>query len=87
MTNVTFAMLFGHPTLLTTEGGDTALLQWVEGDSFQISVQGLPVPCFVLSSGHIGGRVYFQRDSSSQGKVVSLTVPGIAYGHVYNKDS
>ena len=85
MTNITFGMPFGHPTLFTGEGGDTAFLEWHKDDSFQISLRGLSVPCFVLHSGHIGAWVYFQRDSTH--KIVSLTVPGIAYGHVYMKNN
>ena len=70
--------------MFTTEGGETALLEWREKDSFQISLRGLPVPCSILSSGHIGAWVYFSRDDAS-GKVASLSVPAIAYKQVYKK--
>ncbi len=81
--NVTLQTFGGHPALFTTEGGDSALLEWRDKDSFQISLRGIPAPCFVLSTGHIGAWVHFHR--TILGKVDSLTVPGIAYGHVYQK--
>ena len=83
--NITFAMLFGHPTLLTREGGDMGLLEWREEDSFQVTVRGFPVPCFVLHSGHIGLWIHFQRDST--GKVMTLTAPGISYGVVWERQT
>lgn len=79
--NVTLVTIGGHPSLFTTEGGDTALLEWREKDAFQITLRGFPAPCFVFSSGHIGAWVYFHRNLL--GRVTSLTVPGIAYGHIY----
>lgn len=81
--NITFAMPYGHPALFTDEGGDMALLEWREKDSFQITVRGFPVPCFVLHSGHIGAWIHFQRDNS--GKVATLTAPGISYGVTWEK--
>lgn len=83
MANITLGSFAGHPALFTSEGGSTGLLEWREKDSFQISLRGIPTPCFVLSSGHIGAWVYFHR--KLVGKVDSLTVPGIAYGQVYKR--
>ena len=82
--NITLKNVGSYQALYTTEGGETALLEWREKDSFQITLRGIPVPCAVLSSGHIGAWVYFKRNLL--GSVISLTVPGIAYEQVYIKD-
>ena len=83
--NITFAMQFGHPALFALEGGNRVLLEWRVKDSFQITVRGFPVPCFVLNSGQIGAWIHFQRDS--EGKVATLTAPGISYGVVWEKQT
>lgn len=85
LVNITSAMPFGHPALITQEGGATGLLEWRENDSFQVTVRGLPVPCFVLSTGHIGLWIHFQRDST--GKVTTLEAPGMAYGVVWERQT
>ena len=76
-------MQFGHPALFIAEAGEKLLLEWREKDSFQVTVRGLPVPCFVQSTGRIGAWIHFQRDT--QGHVVSLTAPGMVYGVVWEK--
>ncbi len=74
----------GHTILAASERGLVLILDWTEDDSFQLSVQGIPVPCYILGSGTVGERVYFQRQGA---KVASLTVPGLEYGRVYKKQA
>ena len=76
--------MFGHKTLIASEGAYEAIMEWTGEDSFQLSVQGMAVPCYTLHSGRVGARVYFQRSGS---KVISLSLPGLAYGAVYEKQS
>lgn len=83
--NITFTTPFGHPALFTVKGGVMAMLEWRETDSFQITVRGFPVPCYVLHSGRIGTWVHFQRNSN--GKVISFTTPGMSYGEVWVKQT
>lgn len=60
------------------------IMDWVEGEEFQLSVQGLTVPCPILGAGWIGERVYFQHSGS---EVTGLSVPGLSYGMVFKKIS
>ena len=83
--NISFAMPFGHPALFTMEGGEMGLLEWREKDSFQVTVRGFPVPCFVLQSQHIGAWIHFQRDNT--GKIMTLQAPGISYGVVWERQT
>ena len=80
--NVTLAKAHGHQFLMGQEGDYVMIMEWTGGDSFQLSVQGIPVPCSLLGSGYVGERVYFQREGS---KIISLTIPGLEYGLVYKK--
>ena len=63
--------------------GYSGVLRWQEEDSFQISPINTVVDCASLSTGYLGEWVYFQR--GSDGKVVSLTIPGLHYELVYYK--
>lgn len=58
------------------------LLEYQDGDTFKLTLRGLPTPC---ESREIGGLqyIYFQRDEL--GKVVSLTGPGLCWNCVYEK--
>lgn len=86
--NITFGSIAGHQALWGYLGQGaqsiTVILEWTEGDSFQLTTQGIPVPCFVNGGGEIGERVYFER--SGGGKVTGLTVPGLTYGTFFKKE-
>ena len=74
----------GHKALISQLGPVSLVLQWLEGDSFQLTTQGLPVFCGLLGGGIDGEYVYFQRSDS---KVVGLTIPGLIYGTYFRKTS
>ena len=78
--------IYGGPILTAEENGAQIYLHWDHDDSFQASLEGAPGPvsCYSLHDGHIGQRVYFQRE---EGAVVSFTLPGTVYGKVYKKTS
>lgn len=84
--NITFAGVYNVLALSTDESGYPALLEWIKDDSFQATVHGYPgsISCYALHAGHIGQRIYFQRQS---GEIASLTMPGTVYGKVYMKTS
>lgn len=85
--NITFAGVYNVLVLSTNESGIPAVLEWIKDDSFQETLQGYPgtFSCHTAHAGHIGQRIYFQRDGS--GAIVSLTMPGTVYGKVYMKTS
>ncbi len=71
---------------MVTGSGQPAYLEWRGDDSFQVSLDGHSgvISCYILHDGHIGERVYFQREGSA---IVSLTRPGSVYGKVYKRNS
>lgn len=84
--NVSLQIFKSHPVLFIIKSNSTALLEWHDKDTFQVADSViLPehLPCSTLSSGYIGAWVYFERDSG--GKVVSLTLPGLTYGVLYER--
>ena len=83
MVNISLVKFAGKQYLVANERGISVILEWTAVDTFQISVQGFPVECYILGSGTVGERVYFQRNSATQ--VISMTVPGLEYGVVYKK--
>ncbi len=84
--NVTLGEVTGHKALLAfieSDGLTTKLLcQWIEGDKFQLTTQGLAVPCFFLSDGTREEYMEFQRSGS---EVVGLAIPGLIYGVEFKK--
>ncbi len=85
--NITLGEVSGHKALLGVieipGGGTTELVsQWIEGDKFQLTTQGLAVPCGVLSGGTSEEYVQFQRSGS---EVVAFTIPGLIYGVEFKK--
>ena len=60
------------------------LMEWVEGDVFTLSAQGLEISCGILSNGQFGEHVIFQRSDS---EVTGLTIPGLVYGLVFRKSA
>lgn len=75
----------GHTALLVEESPlpYKVILEWVEVDKFQLSAQGVTLPCGYLGAGDLGERVYFQRGTN--GVVTSATIPGLTYGTVFMK--
>lgn len=81
--NITLGEVQGHQALLVLAPGVGEIIgNWVEGEEFQLSAQGLTIPCFFLGGGQVGERVYFQRSGS---KVTGFTVPGLFYGIYFKK--
>ncbi len=84
--NITLGEVSEHKALLAfiEYGGITTELvsQWIEGDKFQLTTQGLAVPCGVLSGGTREEYVQFQRSGS---EVVAFTIPGLIYGVEFKK--
>ena len=72
--------VYGYDALLASG----AVLQWVEGEKFQLSAQGLSLPCFGLGDGTIGEYVFAQRNSSA---VTGFTIPGLIPGAFIKKIS
>ena len=70
--------------LLIDSSGYQVMLDWREGDEFQISLHGGAQPCEDLSEGYIGAWVNFSR--SAEGQVESFTIPGLGYGIVYSRE-
>ena len=76
--------MYGEKALLLIDSaGDPVILDWREGDEFQLSLHGAPQPCHTLGVGYLGEWVIFSR---SGGQVDSFTLPGWAYGVVYTRD-
>lgn len=59
------------------------IVEWVEGDKFQLSAQGMTLPCAYLGDGLMGEIVHFQKGPN--GVVDSATIPGLTYGTVFVK--
>ena len=86
--NITLGEVLGHKALIGSIGNsevtELVVAQWLKGDTFQLTTEGLTVFCAVLGGGTVGEIVDFQRNGS---EVISLTVPGLIYGVVFRKMS
>ena len=72
--------VYGYDALLASG----AVLQWVEGEKFQLSAQGLSLPCFDIATGVIPEYVFVQRNSSG---VTGFTRAGLFPGVFIRKIS
>ena len=81
---VELGTMYNYKALIFTDSEDKVILDWHGEDTFQQSLHGGSQPCYYLGRGHIGEWVYFNRSNTS-GLVDSFTIPGMAYGVVYQR--
>ena len=58
-------------------------MNWLSGDTFQLTVHGTPHTCATLSGGIVGEYVYFTKKPNAMAE--SFIIPGLMYDTVFKR--